>query len=392
MNRHIAPPYISLLCLALAFCARATFAAPNPANETLIVFSIDTETTAGCGPAECTPGTLDRWILGHHDGGTFGIGLMMDILERYNARGTFFVNAYLDAHYPEEDIKPIVKQITDRGHDTQLHTHAEFRCFKSCRPTTRRCWDECTQEQSFMAKNTLDNQIALLREGAANIERWSGKYPVAFRGGGFDADETTIEALARIGIRIDSSLNGPTHALANVFDANRLSSRYGVLEVPLTAYAEELPGHRSYRFLDVESSTFDEFRSILESPDRPRVVMVLMHSISFCRPQFNCPNSRNINRFDAMVKHASSRLGTRVVTLAELWNAYASNQAAFVDNENRSLPSISYWQVLQRSAERFSDGWKNQLFLLGNIGLALLLVVFVGWALRQAMRRMQSTR
>jgi hypothetical protein len=133
-------------------------------------------------------------------------------------RATFFVNAYLDTAYPEADIIGFIQQIVSRGHDVQFHSHEEFRCFRQCVGGRLACWQQCTKKESFIGGNSYERQLAILREGADNIERWSGRYPIAFRGGAFDADLTTLKALRALNIPIESSLNRPSHVLASAFE------------------------------------------------------------------------------------------------------------------------------------------------------------------------------
>ena len=88
-------------------------------------------------------------------------------------RGTFLVNAYLDAAYNEAEIAGFVRQIINRGHDVQFHSHEEFRCFRVCAKTDMDCWEKCTNHESIISRNSYENQFEILGEGAENIERCS---------------------------------------------------------------------------------------------------------------------------------------------------------------------------------------------------------------------------
>jgi len=354
-----------------------------------VLITVDTETSSGCGPDGCYPSPLSGRIYGEFEGGRYGIPLIMDLLEKHEMRGTFFVNPHLDTWYPEAEIAAMVGGIVARGHDVQLHPHPEFRCFRRCKPTELQCRFLCTQSEGRLAGTSLENQIGILREGALNLERWSGRYPIAFRGGALAADENTLKALAAVGIPIDSSVSGPQHSLAGVLPVNQLGVHAGILEIPLLAFEEDLVLKRRSRFLDQESSTLAEQTSLLEQAASRGVgaVPLLMHSFSFCDPANACPVPENIERFDALLGYLAARPERfSVLTMTEFWSRYQRDPAAFTSAVTDDLPRVSYWLVLRRSVERFNRGWMNVAFLLGNVAAALTLLAGLAWAVMRLRR------
>jgi len=294
-------------------------------------------------------------------------------------KGTFFVNAYLDSYYPETEVEEIVKNIVDRGHDVQLHTHEEFRCFSICALDEKGCWDRCTRKESYLAGNTLDNQTAIIKEGAQNIAKWSGRYPVAFRGGGFDADINTLSALRALNIPIDSSLSQPGHPLATVYPINQVSEWKGVVEVPLFNYTEDLIFRKSIRFLDIESTTLLEQKYLLDEAAKNdiRTVVLLMHSFSFCRPGLGCPIRENIDRFDKLLEHIKKTSEIEVITFREFWNRYQDNPEQFRGDAN--IPTTNYLHTLHRSFVRFDQGIKNKIFFIVNLVLLVSLFILIAY-------------
>jgi len=355
-----------------------------------VMITIDTETSSGCTPAGCFPGPLDGRVYGVQDGRAYGITLIMDLLEKHGMRGTFFVNAYLDSWYPEAEVLAMVQGIVQRGHDVQFHAHAEFRCFRQCAPEDMDCRFRCSREAGRVAGTSLENQVKVLREGALNIERWSGRYPVAFRGGALQADVTTLQALKALDIGIDSSLSGPGHPLAAVLPVNQLGEYAGVLEVPLLAYGENLLLTRRTRFLDQESSILAEQRVLLDQAAEMGVgaVPLLMHSFSFCDPAVACPIPANVERFEGLLEYISGHPDRfQLMTMAEFWAAYRENPRAYLAPPPERMPEVNYGLTLYRSLVRFNHGWMNVVFLLGNLLLLLALLVALGWGARRYLRR-----
>jgi len=342
--------------------------------KTFFFITVDVETSAGCVGSGCYPESIADRILGQRGDKYYGIPLIMDILDKYGMKGTFFVNAYLDSYYPEAEVEKVVRQIVDRGHDVQLHTHEEFRCFSFCDTKDIDCWHQCTKKQSYMSGNTLENQIAIISEGAQNIEKWSGRYPVAFRGGAFDADINTLKALRTLNIPIDSSLSGPGHKLATILPINKVGEYEGIVEVPLFNYMEDLILKRGLRYLDIESSTLLEHKYLLNEAIKngTRTVVLMMHSSSFCRPGYGCPIEKNIERFDNLLAYIKTAPDIKVITFKEFWDRYQVSAELFLGEGD--IPSTTYFHTLYRSFIRFDQGIKNKLFFLGNVVVLIAVI------------------
>ena len=125
--------------------------------------------------------------------------------------------------------------------------------------------------------------MKILQEGARNIERWSGTYPVAFRGGSWDADKVTLDALRILGIPLEFSLSGFEHKLSDQFPVNRVTTQDGITEVPVYLYEQSTPFKFKPRYWDIESGTFLEHKALLlEALDSDlKTAVLVMHSFSF---------------------------------------------------------------------------------------------------------------
>jgi len=340
-----------------------------------VILSIDTETSAGCGPNGCMPAPIEELILGLHGGRYYGIDLMMDMLEQHGMRGTFFVNAYLDAAYPDAEIQNFVHRIVARGHDVQLHTHAEFRCLRLCPGRDSACWKQCTRHESFLVGNSYQAQLAIIREGAKNIERWTGSYPIAYRGGGFGADETTLRVLRDLGIRFDSSLHTAGSPLGELYPRNRVTERDGVVEIPLYSFRDDLVVERREKFADMENLSLPELKELVRMAEQRdmRTAVFIMHSFSFCRERGPCPNRKVIRNFGDFLSFLRAERGVRVITLKDLARDYDQHPSDFVGSGG--IPTNPYWMVLYRSFDLFGDSSNNRRFAMANAAAALLLTL-----------------
>lgn len=350
-------------------------------KELFFFVTIDTETGLGCEESRCSPVPIEERILGLKDSKAYGIPLIMDILEKHGMKGTFFINAFLDSYYPENAIQAFVDPIKAHGHDIQLHTHEEFRCLRQCPDLQTACVQKCSQAVSFLPGNSYEGQLAILQEGASNIKRWSGKWPVAFRGGAYRADFTTLRALKTLNIPIDSSINGPAHLLAAKFPVNSVKELDGMIELPLSSFNSLNIGPlQQSREFDLEANTLKELKHLVEEAkiQDVKTLVMLMHSFSFCRTQDRCPHREQIQRFEDLLDFLSQDPDIHVITLSDFAHDYVQSPQQFAGSGHTL--STGYWLTLYRSVARFDDGWKNVLFVLANIAIFIGLVFAIVFA------------
>ena len=66
---------------------------------------------------------VDDQIFAQDGEREYGINLMMDLLEEFNFRGTFFLDILMEHHIGRADLERTIEAIISRGHDLQLHLH-----------------------------------------------------------------------------------------------------------------------------------------------------------------------------------------------------------------------------------------------------------------------------
>lgn len=199
-----------------------------------------------------------------------GIHRMMDIMDRYQFKGNFFLDVYC-FKYPPQFLSGIARTIHDRGHAVELHSHP-------------------SKNLSFYKKNiynySLPEQIKILEYGRNLIAEFTGEAPVAYRGGSYAFNENTLYALNQVGIPIDSSLfyNHQNNQLTNFFTVNKITSYFNTIEIPVS-YVKVINHNGEYVHskFDVDWLSYDELVRVIElaKEHKLKTLTLFLHSFSF---------------------------------------------------------------------------------------------------------------
>ncbi len=131
--------------------------------------------------------------------GAVGIMHKMDVMEQHGLRGVFFVDPMPALIWGTAAIRRVVEPIVARGHDVQLHLHAE--------------WLELARDNNPLGARTgrnigdfsFEDQLTLLSVARDFLIEAGAPDPVAFRAGNYGANDDTLRALAQLGIGYDTS-------------------------------------------------------------------------------------------------------------------------------------------------------------------------------------------
>jgi hypothetical protein len=167
---------------------------------------------------------VNRLIYGNIDGGTWGIGRIMDIADKHGVRVTFFLDFAGVAVYGEEIIE-VGKYIVRRGHDLQLHFHPSMFPNSFWENLNSKNYTEFDHFEPRIAKVC----VAYLLE---QYSKCTDQKPVAYRGGGYGMCPKILDELYSNGVLVDASYNSnrPTEREPRgcfVWDN-------GMFEVPIT--------------------------------------------------------------------------------------------------------------------------------------------------------------
>lgn len=323
-----------------------------------VLFTIDTEISMGGALKDhsVSPVGADRRIWGETSSGRFGIELFMDEFEAHGMRGVFFYEPVGKHVVGEENLAAAARAIVERGHDVELHVHPEF---KMDLDAVRR--GDMEKPSARLHNYSLDEQRRYLREAADDLEKWTGRRPIAFRSGGFASDEVGAEACAAEGIPIDSSYNlwavergvSPFSLPTPLNDVAFLEN--GVLEVPMTNLVTRGP-RAGYRPFELSALNAAEMIAAVEEMYEAgmRVCCTLTHSFRLIRTtNHQYTDARldwfNLHRLRAFLRHLEANADRfRVVTYKDLplerWRTELSAPSAPV------FPSPPAWTAVTRMA------------------------------------------
>ncbi|MBA2539986.1 MAG: hypothetical protein H0V17_10155 [Deltaproteobacteria bacterium] len=271
-----------------------------------VYITIDTECAEERGTAPPLGWDLRVWGRFANQRRALGIELIMDELERYNLRGTFFTEALGSAYFGEAGLAEVCGAMVARGHDVQLHTHP-----RQSVANWRTLGVQAASDD--IGSYDVAEQTALLRNGVAILERCGvpAGSVLAFRAGNFGAANTTWEALSRAGLVLDSSFN-PGYFDKNCkqrFDAasaGLFRAEHGVWELPITTFVERGGAHRHAQITAISRA---ETRALLEAAHASGLteVTIVTHSFELYHldsvaERTGRPSSVNVRRLRALAK------------------------------------------------------------------------------------------
>lgn len=248
-----------------------------------VFITVDTETSIGGDwndPATAAPVPLERTVYGVQGSHSYGIPLMMDILEQYGLRATFFTEVFCAHCIGPEDVAKLLRYIRQRGHDAQLHLHPVYRfygAFLKGGPA---------RQTDIMARFSPAEQQELIHEGVALFRELSGVHPIAYRAGCYGASETTLAALRENHVPIDASYNLAYQGTTCQFRTPQLNAPAlleGVYEFPVTVF--QLPGIAGYKALEISAVSVGEILGAIRARRQAGILdtVLVLHSFSLLK-------------------------------------------------------------------------------------------------------------
>lgn len=229
------------------------------------IFTVDVEGHVGSDPVK-------HLIYGKTDDGRLcGIDMLMDILDRYDMRGVFFVDVAEAWDYGEERIAAVLKHIEERGHDVGVHIHPDHMADK---------------KRLFLSEYSKDDQYAILSKCTDFYKKVLGHEPISFRAGKYGANMETLDILSDLGYRVDfSEFYGQKwcHIDPPVAKVNVQKLKNGLIEIPVTSYVSLNVGiYSRYDKLDC-GLTFSEFKTLINKLEENSndIAVLFAHSFSF---------------------------------------------------------------------------------------------------------------
>lgn len=201
---------------------------------TSVYITIDTEYSSslaarkGSGSRE---ENFEKSIAGITPSGSVGIGYQLDIFDHYDLKAVFFVDPMPALLWGVEAISDVIGPIIERGHDVQLHLHAEWLALSEANnPLGKRTG---THIKDF----TYDEQCQLIDYARSTLMAAGAPRPIAFRAGNYGANDDTLRALAELGFSYDTNhcpgIAESDCAISLGPEDRRPVQHCGVVEVPI---------------------------------------------------------------------------------------------------------------------------------------------------------------
>ena len=226
-----------------------------------------------------------------------------------------------------------------------------------------------------MSKLALEQQVQVLEHGIELLKKWIGKPPIAHRSGGYSINQDTLEALRKVGIPVDSSMN-VAHSHSKVtWSTNQVLRREGVLELPITVleYQFQIPKPRGRYSLyskimktDLDTCTLDEFLYFISAGEEGGLnfMNLFMHSYSllkfdYCFRKFE-PNPKNDAKLRGFLAALCSHSSVQVMDCTSFFDYFMnfSDAAKGIDavpqvKANRHISHLGLKKIKNKALELF---------------------------------------
>jgi hypothetical protein len=285
-------------------------------SELRFLYTIDTEVYPihSDWRADALDRDIQRDLYGKTKHGAFGLGYQLEVFARHSVKAVFFVEG-LHASCPEVGMGPLttlVELIQSRGHEVQLHLHPEWVPLSN--------GPSVPDRGHLLSSYSQDEQLELIQTAAANLVKAGAPHPIAFRAGDYAANNDTLQALARLGIRYDTSYNypylGSTCKITSESILWQPAKLDGVLEVPVSCY-QDRPGH--YRHCQLGACSLGEIEASLKSAQRNawETYVLVSHSFELLNNRWSGrpigPRRLVVKRFENLCRRLESLASQQAV-------------------------------------------------------------------------------
>jgi peptidoglycan/xylan/chitin deacetylase (PgdA/CDA1 family) len=233
-----------------------------------------------------------------YDPAGVGTGYQLGRLAEHGLKACFFVDPMPALVHGIEPIRRMVEPILAAGQEVQLHLHPS--------------WADLSNPVFELIEFDGERQRDLIRTARDLLIEAGAPTPVAFRSGSYAANLATLEALAALGIRYDSSHNGSHHPDPSdlPLDPRQMAPALlaGVVEIPITQI-----GQRSgrLRHLQIGAVSFDEMRAaLLHAADSGHpMVNIVGHSFELAARGGTRANAVLVRRFEKLCRFLADHRG-----------------------------------------------------------------------------------
>lgn len=214
-----------------------------------------------------------------------GLGYLLDTLNRFGHKGTFFVEALNTIYFGDEPMGGIAKSLHASGHDVQLHLHPCWTYFRHEDWASRL---QVERPNDNICRRTEDEIVELIQHGLAAFNRWGIPAPTVLRTGGLKVNEAVYRAMGRCGLlrasNVGVGIYRPDDSSLQLYAGNHDVEH--VLETPVTTYTDFTVWRRRHlKCLTLTGSSWPEIRTVLLQARRSGLsdVVLLTHPFEFVK-------------------------------------------------------------------------------------------------------------
>ncbi len=258
------------------------------------------------------PASFERYVYGRSSKGNYALPKTLEILNRHGLTGVFFVEPLFSARFGPQYLATIVGMLRDAGQQVQLHLHPEW-----TDEITPPIIADSTTKRQHLTYYTLAEQTALIGRARELLEAAGSGELDTFRSGSFAVNHDSFEAMARNGIRLDSSINR-CHAIsgADLPHQRALNTPFllaGVQSFPVAVFRDGL-GHD--RPAQVGACGFSEMRDALQTAHACGLqsFVVVSHNFEMLKPGTSTPDRIVVQRFERLCEHLAEHRDQYPVT------------------------------------------------------------------------------
>lgn len=263
-----------------------------------VYITFDTEIWLSAPDLSAFSADFARWFHGRTPSGDFGVPFQLRLLNDFGLKAVFFVEPLFASAVGIDPLAEMVGTIAEAGHDVQLHMHSEWLPHINDGPVG-------LARGEHLRHFNEDQQLALLKLGLENFKRAGAPRPNSFRAGNYGANNATLRALHRAGLRYDSSYN-----FCYLDDACQIETESpllqpalveGIVELPI-AFFSDYPGH--FRHAQIVAASFAELRTALEQAYQRGFshFVIVSHSFELLDAQRRAPDPLVIDRFISLCR------------------------------------------------------------------------------------------
>lgn len=241
------------------------------------------------------PAAFRKYIYGTALGAGYGLPYQLAVLNDHGLKGVFFVEPLFSTRFGIEPLSEIIGLIHEKNQEIQLHLHTEW--VDEAKQPLLPAIGAKRQHLRYFSK---EEQAALVEVGLKQLNRAGAPTITAFRAGSFAFNRDTLSALAKNGIKIDSSYNASYFGIdSGVMPGDPVVEPIecdGVFEYPMTVFHD---GTRSLRHAQLTACTYQEMEGLLWQAleERRTSFVILSHSSELLNRAKNRPDNVVVRRF-----------------------------------------------------------------------------------------------